>query len=109
MKTEWGSLPKTHRATRQPPEVIQSHFGTIRTASVLPQETTVRSANGQTARSAFSGERSQAGFDFTAGDVVQLVRTLSCRWLESRTITANSLTCSTKRTRNPHIPAVEAG
>ena len=60
------SLPKTHRATREPPEVIQSHFGTIRTASVLPQETTVRSANGQTARSAFSGERSQAGFDQAA-------------------------------------------
>ena len=41
------SLPKTHRATRQPPEVIQSHFGTIRTASVLPQKTKIRIANGQ--------------------------------------------------------------
>jgi len=60
------SLPKTHRATRQPPEVIQSHFGTIRTASVLPQKTKVRIANGQTARSAFSRERSQAGFDQAA-------------------------------------------
>src|SRR5258708_1313576 len=38
-----------------------------------------------------------------SGDVVQLVRTLPCRWLESRTVTANSLTCQTKRTRNPHI------
>ena len=36
--------------------------------------------------------------DSTVGDVVQLVRTLPCRWLESRTVTANSLTCSTKRT-----------
>src|SRR2546421_4236977 len=60
------SLPKTHRATRQPPEVIQSHFGTIRTASVLPQETKVRSANGQTARSAFSRERSEVRFDQAA-------------------------------------------
>jgi hypothetical protein len=27
----------------------------------------------------------------TVGDVVQLVRTLPCRWLEARTVTANSL------------------
>ena len=62
MKTEWGSLPKTHRTTRQPPEVIQSHFGTIRTASVLPQKTKVRIANGQTARSAFSRELRSGSF-----------------------------------------------
>ena len=36
--------------------------------------------------------------DSTAGDAVQLVRTLPCRWLESHTVTAISLTCSTKRT-----------
>src|SRR5437016_6350841 len=32
------------------------------------------------------------------GDVVQLVRTLPCPWLESCTVTVISLTCSTKRT-----------
>src|SRR5882762_328717 len=31
-----------------------------------------------------------------SGDVVQLVRTLPCRWLESHTVTANSLPCSTE-------------
>src|SRR4029077_1313973 len=36
----------------------------------------------------------------TAGDVVQLVRTLPRHWLESYTVTANSLTCSTKRSKN---------
>jgi hypothetical protein len=29
--------------------------------------------------------------DSTVGNVVQLVRTLPCRWLESHTVTANSL------------------
>src|SRR5437870_13660835 len=48
----------------QPPEVIRtacpSPFGTIRRASVLPQKTKVRIANGHTARSAFPHERLQA-------------------------------------------------
>jgi len=32
-----------------------------------------------------------------------LVRTLPCRWLESYTVTANSLPYSTERTRNRQI------
>src|SRR6266699_4167873 len=42
--------------------------------------------------------------DSTVGDVVQLVRTLPCRWLESHTVTANSLPYSTERTGNRRIP-----
>src|SRR5216683_6224672 len=38
-----------------------------------------------------------------SGDVVQLVRTLPSRWLESHTVTANSLPCSTERAGNRHI------
>src|SRR5437868_14711864 len=52
------------RRVGQPPEVIRtacpSPFGTIRRASVLPQKTKVRIANGHTARSAFPHERLQA-------------------------------------------------
>src|SRR6266478_2844239 len=39
----------------------------------------------------------------TVGDVVQLVRTLPCRWLESHTVTANSLPYSTECTGNRRI------
>jgi len=37
------------------------------------------------------------------GDAVQLARTLPSRWLEARTVTANSLPYSTERTGNRHI------
>src|SRR5437764_4904566 len=54
----------TKNLVGQPPEVTRtacpSPFGTIRRASVLPQKTKVRIANGQTARSAFPHERLQA-------------------------------------------------
>ena len=54
----------TKNLVGQPPEVIRtacpSPFGTIRRASVLPQKTKVRIANGHTARSAFPHERLQA-------------------------------------------------
>src|SRR5438105_10898626 len=56
----------TKNLVGQPPEVIRtacpSPFGTIRRASVLPQKTKVRIANGHTARSAFPHERLQASF-----------------------------------------------
>src|SRR5713101_9470316 len=38
-----------------------------------------------------------------SGDVVQLVRTLPFSWLESYTVTANSVPYSTERTGNRHI------
>jgi hypothetical protein len=65
----WRPVP-TKNPNGQRPEVIraacQSPFGTIRTASVLPQKTKVCIANGQTARSAFSRERLPAHFDQAA-------------------------------------------
>src|SRR6266446_7204415 len=42
------------------------------------------------------------------GDVVQLVRTLPRHWLESYTVTANSLPYSTERTGNRRIPIYKA-
>src|SRR5438874_13294078 len=57
-------LVPTKNLVGQPPEVIRtacpSPFGTIRSASVLPQKSKVRIANGHTARSAFPHERLQA-------------------------------------------------
>src|SRR5438105_1727791 len=57
-----GPVP-TKNLVGQPPEVTRtacpSPFGTIRRASVLPQKTKVRIANGHTARSAFPHERLQ--------------------------------------------------
>src|SRR5947207_14884833 len=40
--------------------------------------------------------------DSTAGDVVQLVRTLPCRWLESYTVTAEAVLSPINRSTNHH-------
>src|SRR5260370_24467863 len=42
------------------------------------------------------------------GDLLQFVRTLPCRWLESHPVTANSLPYSTERTGNRRIPIYKA-
>src|SRR5437763_16686488 len=72
------SAVPTKNLVGQPPEVIRtacpSPFGTIRRASVLPQKTNVRMANGHTARSAFPHERLQASLrsgSFARGKVRQ--------------------------------------
>src|SRR5207253_5274190 len=77
------------RRVGQPPEVIRtacpSPFGTIRRASVLPQKTKVRIANGHTSRSAFPHERLQTSFRSGSFARVKLMQAADFRNLDHLT------------------------